>query len=159
MSADGKKLLVQKGRAAFIVDAMPGQKLSAPVPMSGMTVVVDPRQEWKQLFVDAWRIERDFFYDPSMHGVDWLAIRKHYEQMLEDCVSREDVGYVISEMIAEINVGHAYYREGDVEDEPKDDVGLLGCEFTRHKGAYRIGRLYEGATGMLMRGTRCGKRA
>jgi tricorn protease len=96
--------------------------------------------------MDAWRIERDYFYDPSMHGVDWLAVRKHYETMLDDCVSREDVGYVISEMIAEINVGHAYYREGDVEDEPRNSVGVLGCEFTRHKGAYRIGRLYEGAT-------------
>ncbi len=145
ISADGKKLLVQKGPAAFIIATLPGQKLTAPVPMSGMTMMIDPREEWKQLFMDAWRIERDYFYDPNMHGLDWLAVRKHYETMLDDCVSREDVGYVISEMIAEINVGHAYYREGDVEDEPRNSVGVLGCEFTRHKGAYRIGRLYEGA--------------
>jgi tricorn protease len=145
ISADGKKMLVKKGEAAYIIATAPGQKLTAAVPMSGMTAMINPREEWKQLFMDAWRIERDYFYDPNMHGVDWLAVRKHYETMLDDCVSREDVGYVISEMIAEINVGHAYYRGGDVEDEPRTSVGLLGCAFTRHQGAYRIGRLYEGA--------------
>ena len=65
--------------------------------------------------------------------------------MLADCASRDDVGYVISEMISEMNVGHAYYRPGDDEKEPRVTVGLLGCEFARKEGAYQIARFYEGA--------------
>ena len=68
------------GKQMVIVDAAPAQK-PAPVSTSGMTVVINPREEWKQMFMDAWRIERDFFYDPNMHGVDWLAVR---EQVRED---------------------------------------------------------------------------
>ncbi len=90
ISADGKKLLVLQGKQLLIVDAAAGAK-PTPVSTNGMNVVIDPREEWKQLFTDAWRIERDFFYDPHMHGVNWSAIRGQYEKMLEDCASREDV--------------------------------------------------------------------
>ena len=127
MSADGKKLLVvaDQGRMA-IVDAKPDQKLEDFVSTDGMTVEIDPREEWAQIFHEAWRIERDFFYDPNMHGVDWEAVREHYEPMLKDCASREDVSYVIKEMIAELNVGHAYYFGGDVEKTPMTSVGWPG---------------------------------
>lgn len=145
LSADGKKLLLMQGRSFFIVDAAPGQKLSRPVSTSGMNVLIDPRVEWKQIFTDAWRIERDFFYDPNMHHVNWPAIPKQYEKMLADCTSRMDVSYVIGEMISELNVGHAYYRGGDTEDENRMSVGLLGCEFRRTAGAYQVARFYEGA--------------
>jgi tricorn protease len=144
LSADGKKLLAAQERKWFLLDAAPGAK-PTPVPTNGMQSVLEPREEWQQLFVDAWRIQRDFFYDPHMHGVDWAAIRQQYEKMLIDCTSREDVGYVIAEMISELNVGHAYYRGGDVEKEPREAAGVLGCEFTREQDAYRISRFYEGA--------------
>lgn len=144
LSADGKKLLVVQDRNWFLLDAAAGAK-PTQVSTSGMQSVLEPRQEWEQLFVDAWRIERDFFYDPHMHGVDWPAIRQQYEKLLVDCTSREDVGYVIAEMISELNVGHAYYRGGDVEKEPRAAAGVLGCEFTREQDAYRISRFYEGA--------------
>ncbi len=111
-----------------------------------MTSRIDPRGEWGQIFTDAWRIQRDFFYDPNMHGVDWEAIRKHYGAMLDDCVSRRDVSYVIGEMISELNVGHAYVRgHGDAEEGPKVPVGMLGADFELHEGAYRITRIHEGA--------------
>jgi len=144
ISADGKKLLLLQGHSLFIIDAAPGQKPSRPLSTSGMNVVIDPRVEWRQLFTDAWRVERDFFYDPNMHHVDWPAIRKRYAKMLADCTSRMDVSYVIGEMISELNVGHAYYRGGDTEKEPRTSVGLLGCEFTRTGGAYRVSRFYAG---------------
>ena len=73
-----------------------------------MNVSIDPRTEWKQVLCDAWRLQRDFFYDPNMHGVDWPAADSHYSAMLEDCVSRRDVSFLIREMISELNVGHAY---------------------------------------------------
>ncbi len=145
ISADGKKLLVLQGRKAYVINAAAGQKLSDAVNQKGMTVMVDPRQEWKQIFWEAWRLQRDFFYDPNMHGVDWKAVGKHYEKMLDDCVSRRDVGFIIREMIAELNVGHAYYRPGELDSGPGADVGLLGCRFEADGDRYRIAELYEGA--------------
>ena len=146
VTADGKKILaVGQGAKFYVVPAAAGQKLSDAVSTDGMMASINPRAEWKQIFVDAWRIERDFFYDPTMHGTDWYAIRKQYEAMLTDCVSREDVGFVIGEMIAELNVGHAYYRSGGTgEDEPGSKVGVLGCEFD-FDGAWKFGQMFEGA--------------
>ncbi len=128
ISADGKKLLVHKGDTFAVVKAAAGQNLERPMSLDGMTAVIDPREEWRQLFIEAWRIERDFFYDPHMHGVDWPAIRDQYIKMLDDCVSRADVGAVIREVLGELNVGHAYYWGGDGEDVPGVSVGLLGAD-------------------------------
>ncbi len=145
-SADGKKMIVMSRGKIYVVDAAKGQKLDKEVSTDGMTVSTDPRAEWKQIFWEAWRLERDFFYDPTMHGVDWDAIGKQYSKMLDDCVSRADVGFVIGEMISELNVGHAYYRGGgDTERGPSSDVGLLGCRFEPDGKAYKIAELYEGA--------------
>lgn len=147
MTADGKKLLVRKeGKSFYVVDAAADQKLDKAVPMAGMGIDVDPREEWRQIFTEAWRLFRDFFYVPTMHGVDWPAIRKQYEVMLADCSSREDLTYIIGEMISELNVGHAYVRGfGDGEKEPNVSVGMLGCDFAMENGAYRITKIYEGA--------------
>jgi tricorn protease len=81
-----------------------------------------------------------------MHGVDWAAMRERYSRMLDDCASRNDVGYVIRELIAELNVGHAYYNPSEVEGDlnPAVPVGLLGCDFALEQGAYRIANIYEG---------------
>jgi len=144
LSADGKKLLVIQGRRASIRNAAAGGS-SKRVVADAMNIVIDPREEWRQVFVEAWRIYRDFFYVANMHGVDWPAIRRLYGAMLESCLTREDVSYVIREMIAELNVGHAYYFGGDGEDEPRVSVGLLGVDWELDQGAYRIARIYEGA--------------
>ncbi len=158
MSADGEKLLVRKrGRTFLIVDArasggggggmasMMNKKSDTTLSLAGMMVTIDPRDEWRQIFNDAWRVQRDFFYDPNMHGVDWVGVKKHYEQMLDDCVSREDVSFVIQEMISELNVGHAYYFGGDVEEQPSISVGMLGVDFALDNGAYKMTAIYEGA--------------
>lgn len=146
ISADGKKLLVRKDDTWAVIDAAPDQKLDKPMSVATMTTQIEPREEWKQIFVEAWRIQRDFFYDPHMHGVDWPAMRARYAAMLDDCVSREDVNYVIAEMISEINVGHAYVLgPGDVEGQPSMSVGMPGCDFELANGAYRIRKIYRGA--------------
>jgi tricorn protease len=145
ISSDGKKLLVRSGDSYAIVDASAGQKLDKKVPLSGMRKIVDPREEWRQMFTDAWRIQREFFYAPNMHGVDWEAVHKQYAEMLDDCASREDLSYVISEMISELNVGHAYYMSGSTDRGPRVPVGMLGCDFELHDGAYRIKKIYTGA--------------
>jgi tricorn protease len=146
LTPDGKKLLVvENPKKLWIVDPAPAQKLENAVPMTGLNTMIDPRSEWKQVLREAWRIERDFFYDPNMHGINWQATYEHYSSMLDDCVSRRDVSFLIREMIAELNVGHAYYSEGDVEKSPKVSTGLLGCRFELAEGAFRIAEIYQGS--------------
>ena len=101
-----------------IVDAKADQKMDRRSRPSGMTATIDPRRSGADL-PRGLALQRDFFYDPNMHGVDWEAVREHYAPMIEDCASRDDVSYVIREMISELNVGHAYYFGGDTEDEPR----------------------------------------
>lgn len=145
LTTDGKKLLVQHDGAYSIVDAAPDQKGDKSLALNGnMPTHVDPRSEWKQLLVDTWRLERDFFYVANMHGLNWEKIRDAYLAMVDDCASREDLRYVISEMISELNVGHAYYWGGPAELEPQRSVGLLGCDFELADGAYRIKKIYHG---------------
>jgi len=145
ITPDGKKLLVRSEGKIGIIDAKPDQKLENLVVVKPMDVVIEPRQEWRQIFVDAWRFMRDYFYDPHMHRVDWPAVRKQYEAMLDDCVSRRDVGYVIAEMISEVNAGHTYYGGGDIDSGPSQSIGYLGVDFELDQGYYRISKLYEGA--------------
>ncbi|HUR28933.1 MAG TPA: PDZ domain-containing protein, partial [Planctomycetota bacterium] len=144
LSADGSRVLVLDADGAKIGDAKAEPKLEK-LATSGMQVEVDPRAEWRQLFDESWRMMRDFFYDPNMHHVDWKATGEQYGSVLEDCASREDVGFVIREMISELNVGHAYFTGGDVGDEPHASVGMLGCDYELVDGAYRIARILEGA--------------
>ncbi len=146
LTPDGKKMLVSIGRAIHILATMPDQKPTSAVPTAGMMVMIQPREEWKQMFMEVWRVQRDFFYDPKMHGVDWKAVRTRYEKMLDDCVSREDVSFVMGEMISELNVGHAYLRPGDGESAPSVSVGVPGALFEAKNNAYRISHLHEGAT-------------
>jgi tricorn protease len=145
MSADGKKLLIRKDDKMAIVDAAPDQKMEKTVPTDAMKAAIDPRAEWRQIFNEVWRLQRDYFYVKNMHGVDWAGVRNRYAEMLDDCASREDVSYVISEMISELNIGHTYYFGGDIEDPPKVTCGLLGADFELHEGAYRIARIHHGA--------------
>ncbi|HZW10070.1 MAG TPA: S41 family peptidase [Phycisphaerales bacterium] len=155
ISGDGKKLLVAQGQDKFaIVSAAAGQAFGEALPTDGLRKTVQPREEWEQIFTDAWRRHRDFFYVENMHGVDWDAVYEQYHAMLADAASREDVSFIISEMISELNVGHAYYWGGDVEAEDSRTVGMIGADFEvaseddgggGSRSAYRISRLYEGA--------------
>ncbi len=146
MTADGKKLMVALGGNRYaLINAAKGQRAETVVRAAGMDVQVNPREEWAQLFRDAWRRHRDFFYVENMHNVDWDKVYETYSAMLADATSREDVSFIISEMISELNVGHAYYWGGDTEPEPSRNVGLLGADFELHDGAYRIVRIHEGA--------------
>ncbi|NUQ67191.1 MAG: PD40 domain-containing protein [Phycisphaerales bacterium] len=153
LTADRKKLLVSRGTSLTILDAAAGGGKAQTVPTSGMTVRINPRDEWAQILHDAYRIFRDYFYEPTMHGVDWKATYEHYRTLLPDCATREDVNWVIAEMISELNVGHAYVTApGDVERGRSLGVGLLGCDFelarVEHESqpvtAYRISRIIEG---------------
>ena len=146
LTPDGKNLLVLRGGGSAAIQGASAGSSPENISTSGMSVTITPREEWEAVMMDAWRRERDFFYDPNMHGVDWAGVRDHYMAMLDDCVSRADVAFLIREMISEINVGHAYYRTGPTgENEPAVGVGSLGCTFELNNGAYQITHIHEGA--------------
>ncbi|MCK6475838.1 MAG: PDZ domain-containing protein [Phycisphaerales bacterium] len=149
LSADGKKMLVFRGGSLTVMNPTPGGGTATSVPTGDMQTTLDPKAEWRQIVTDAWRLQRDFFYEPTMHGVDWPAIKEHYLKMVDDCVTRDDVNYVIAEMISELNIGHAYLgAPGDVEGQQFIGTGVLGCDFelvtTPEGTAYKITRIYEG---------------
>ncbi len=145
ITADGKKLLVVNQTGAMaIINAAPYQKLEDMVPTGGMLVTVNPREEWRQIFNEVWRRERDFFYDPTMHGLDWEGVRRQYAPLIEECTSREDVSFILREVIAELNVGHAFYFGNDNENPPQLSTGMLGCDFELDNDAYRISNIIEG---------------
>jgi tricorn protease len=146
-SADGKKLLYRQGPNFFIVDAAPGVKPGdGMLNLSGLEMTVDPKAEWKQIFTDAWRQARDWFYDPNHHGVDWNKIKERYGQMLPYVAHRDDLNYLIGEMIAELNSSHTYRGGGDYPQVKRIGVGLLACDLVPDKasGYYKIAKIYTG---------------
>lgn len=143
LAAGGEKLLVATGAGWGIVDPAPDQKVEKPLDLAAMETVVDPRAEWRQLFDDAWRLERDYFYDPNLHGVDWAEMRERYGGLLDDAVTRWDVNFVIGELIAELNSSHAYRGGGDQEEGKERGIGLLGADFTLDRGAWRIAEIVD----------------
>ena len=145
VSRDGKRVLVVSRGTWAIVDLKEDQKLDKPLAVSGLETVLDPRAEWTQIFNDAWRFERDFFYDPGMHGVDWPGMKERYGALLEHAVSRYDVHWLLGELIGELNSSHAYRGGGDVEAPRTLDVGLLGADFALDQGAFRIRKIWRGA--------------
>ncbi len=145
LSADGKKLLVAHEGRYDILDLAPDQQMEEPLPTAELEVTIDPPAEWRQIFADAWRFQRDFFYDPNMHGVDWQAVREQYGALLEDVATRWDLNFILGEMIAELNASHTYRGGGDVEESKDRGAGLLGVDWAVENGAYRIEHIVRGA--------------
>ena len=148
ISMDGKKALVLEGRRNWsIIETKPGAKTAkGRINLAGLTMRVDPRAEWKQVYGDAWRIARDFFYDPNMHGRDWRAIKEKYGKFLSQVAHRHDLNYLIGEMIGELNSSHTYRGGGDYPEVDRVRVGLLGCDLEpdEKSGRYRIARIFPG---------------
>jgi tricorn protease len=145
VAAEGKKILVRSTDKYAVLDIAPDQKLDKTIDLSGMSMELDPVAEWRQMFQDAWRLERDYFYDPNMHGVNWAEMRKRYGALLPHVVTRWDLNYLLGELIAELNASHAYRGGGDTEQPKQSPVGLLGADLELDHGAYRIARIVDGA--------------
>jgi len=146
ISADGKKLLIGRGGGFVISDIAAGAGAKATAVSTGdMKVTIDPRDEWRQIILDTHRIFRDYFYEPTMHGVDWDGVRDHYLKMADDAVTREDIAYLQAEMVSELNVGHAYITApGEVEQAPLNaNIGMLGCDFELVSGENGAPRRYR----------------
>lgn len=146
LSANGNKLAIFNKGNLYVVDVKPDQKLDKQVDLSNMKASLDPKEEWRQMFTDAWRLERDYFYDKNMHGVDWQAMKKQYGELIEDAVTRWDVNFVLGELIGELNASHTYKGGGDVEHSQSDNVGYLGIDWEIQNGRYRIKKIIKGAS-------------
>lgn len=145
LAANGEKMLVSSKRKFSVINVAPNQKTEKFVPTQDMEMTVHPREEWKQLFTEAWRIERDFFYDKNMHGVDWEAVKAKYETLLEQASSREDVNFLMGELIGEINASHTYKGGGDTERASRKSLGYLGIDWAIDNGAYQVKHILSGA--------------
>ncbi len=148
ISANGKKMLVSQSGSYGIIDLPKGPvSISNKLDLSGMTMRLNRRQEWQQIFNECWRQMEDFFYAPNMHGVDWEAMRLRYKPLAETVQHRNDLTYVIGEMIGELNVGHAYVGGGDVPAVAKNlTVGMLGGQVARDQesGYFRVTKILKG---------------
>ncbi len=148
ISADGKKMIVSQDGKYGIIDLPKGPvTIAEPLDLSGMEMKLDHAAEWQQIFHECWRQMRDFFFDEKMHGVDWPAMKKKYEPLLAHVTHRADLTYVIGEMIAELNVGHAYVGGGDMPHPQRITTGLLGARLSRDAatGYYKIDKILKGA--------------
>ncbi len=146
LSANQKKILVSsRGKYAIIDLPSSPLKIKDYMDISNMKVWVDMQAEWQQIFDEAWRQMGDFFYAPNMHGQDWQAIHDKYKPLVKYVKNRDDLNYVIGEMIGELNVGHAYVSGGDKASPERIKTGLLGAELSRDKsGYYKIDKILAG---------------
>ncbi|HJW30209.1 MAG TPA: PDZ domain-containing protein, partial [Saprospiraceae bacterium] len=146
ISTDHKKMLLSKDRAFAIVD-LPKDKanMDKKVDLSNMQLMLDRKKEWAQIFNEAWRQMRDFFYDPGMHGLDWEAMKRKYQPLVPYINHRADLNYIIGEMIGELSVGHSYTGGGDAPKSQRIQMGLLGAQLSRDaSGYYRIDNILKG---------------
>lgn len=146
MSHDGKKLMYAATGDVYGVVATDGKASvgDGKLNLTTMQVYVDPRAEWRQMFEEFWRLERDFFYDPGMHGADWPAIRERYRPWLAHVGRRNDLNYLIAQMMGEMVVGHNFAGGGDLPRIDTVPVGLLGADFALDSGFYRFRRILGG---------------
>ncbi|MEY2499257.1 MAG: tricorn protease [Verrucomicrobiota bacterium] len=148
ITADGKKMLVKIKKDYAIID-LPKDKLETKdheLKLAGLDMQLDRHAEWNQIYNEAWRHMRDFFYAPNMNGVDWKAMRDKYAALLPFVNHRNDLTYLIGELIAELNNGHAYVAGGERPDLQRIKLGLLGAELSRDPATkvYKIDRILPG---------------
>jgi tricorn protease len=145
LSFNGQKILVTKSGTFAVLTPNENQKFEKTIPLADMQMMVDPVQEWKQIFMDVWRFERDYFYDAGMHGVDWKQAKDRYLKMFEGAMTREEADFIIGELIGELNASHTYHGGGDIETPKNKAVGYLGVDWLADGDNYKIKKIIRGA--------------
>ena len=142
MSADGSKILFRAGRTWRVVGTgSPPRGSDGNVEVS-LRMHLDRMAEWRQMFDDVWRFEREYFYDPAMHGNDWNAVRERYRPLVQWVRHRDDLNYLFDLVNGELSVGHSFVGGGDYPDVDTSRVGLLGADLVADRGRWRIQRIY-----------------
>lgn len=146
-SGNNKFALLRSGSTHFVVElgTSPISDLSKfRLDLNGWKFSVDPREDWKQLYTDAWRMERDYFYDAGMHGVDWQKMYQKYLPLVDRVTTREELSDVIGELVGELSVLHTSVRGGDIrEGEDNIQFGMLGARFSKTAKGYQIDYIYQ----------------
>lgn len=144
LSADGKVALLNKGNGR-LETAKVGEKFETKaLDLSGLRVLVNPREEWAVIFDEAWRMEKQYFYADTLHGLDWDEVYAKYQPLLAHVGRREDLNALLVEMIAELQAGHNRVGGGDIHREQSANPGLLGANLSIDNGYYRIDKVYTG---------------
>ncbi len=146
LSADGSKLVYRQGDKVGIIPAGGENSKGKALDLSGLSIRLDPIREWTQIFNEAWRLERDFYYEPDMQGLDWKAMKKKYGRLLPYVSCRQDLRYLIGELIGELSTSHTYVFGGDIRREAEDvNVGMLGVDWKMDtkSGRYRFGKVFR----------------
>jgi len=146
LSADGGSIAYRKGSAVGIVSASTRGSKGEGLDTGGLSVWLDPVPKWTQIFDEAWRMERDFFYEEGMHGLDWTATGQRYRKLIPHASCRQDVRYLIGELIGELNSSHTYVFGGDSQRQAASvSVGMLGVDWIQdmESGRYRFGKIYR----------------
>ena len=146
LSANGNKLLARRQNSWVIIKPEENQKFEKPLRIAEMLTSIDPEKEWRQIFMDTWRLERDYFYDPGMHGVNWELVKERYLKMLSGALTREEVNVVLGEMIGELDASHTYKGGGDEESGKVSPVGYLGIDWAVDGNHYKIKKIIQGAS-------------
>jgi tricorn protease len=144
LGSRGEKVLYRKGSDWTIASAKPGEE-GASLNLSGLRMKLEPRREWAQMFDEGWRIGRDWFYDPGMHGIDWDAMRVRYGALVPFVAHRSDLDFIFSELVAELEAGHAYVQRGREPEIERVEGGMLGAELAADpSGRYRFTKIFAG---------------
>lgn len=146
LSADASRIVYHKGESVGIIDASAENSKGEPLNLADLKMTIDPPAEWMQIYNEAWRIERDFFYDPGMRGLNWAAVAKKYGLLLGYASDRRDVTYLIGEMIGELNTSHTYVFGGDRRRRAERvQTGLLGADYELDQDTdrYRFKKIYR----------------
>jgi tricorn protease len=148
LSANGEKMLYKLEDKWMLAGTGESEDQEAAeekeLALETMEVYVDPQAEWRQMYRETWRIQRDFLYDPAFHGLDLGAASEKYEGFLERVSSRADLNYLFTEMLGELTLGHVFVGGGDFPDAPKVKGGLLGADYAVESGCYRFARIFSG---------------
>ncbi|MCK5678323.1 MAG: PDZ domain-containing protein, partial [Flavobacteriaceae bacterium] len=146
ISSDKKKMLVSQNGSYAIIDLPKSEiKIKDKLDLSDMQIYMNKKEEWQQIYNESWRQYREFFFAPNMHGVDWVAMKKNYAPLVKHVNHRNDLTYVIGELVSELNVGHAYVSGGDRPMPERIKMGLLGAEIEKDKSGYfKITKILKG---------------
>jgi tricorn protease len=143
LSASGKALLVERNNDWRVMFPAEGREATRALTLTKIEIPVDPRLEWKQIYREAWRLARDFYYDPGMHGKNWDAVRKKYEVFTDHLYCRYDVKYLLEQMLGELSTSHFTVRGGDFGEIKTTLVGLLGADYGIRNGHYYFKHIYS----------------
>ncbi len=145
LTNDGKKVLYRQGQNLFLTASATVKPGEGRVNFANVELNIDPRVEWAQIFDEAWRIQRDYFYATNYHGTDWAAQRARYGALIAQCATRGDVERVIRWLLSELRVGHSFQGPGQRLSQPaRVGVGLLGADYEVANGRYRFARVFGG---------------